>query len=223
MTSTRPARPSAVPTGPGGSAAFLREFVRHPLHTASCLPSSRALALAAGAPVPETGDPVVVELGPGTGAVTDVIAERLGGRGHHLAVELNPRLAALLQRRHPGLDVAVADARDLPTLLAERGCGGVDVVVSGLPWAAYPAVGPRLTDVVAGVLHPAGAVTQLGYVWTRWMPPARRLRAWLGDAFEEVVVGRSVLANLPPAFVLTARRPRRGPAAAVDPWRERDA
>ncbi|MBC3191499.1 SAM-dependent methyltransferase [Pseudonocardia sp. C8] len=209
MTTTPAARPA---TAPIGSGAFLREFLRHPVRTASCLPSSPALAAAAGAPVPETGDPVVVELGAGTGAFTDVIARRLDGRGHQLAIELSPRLAELLQHRHPGLDVAVADAGELPRLLEERGLGGADVIVSGLPWAASPAQRPWLTEVLAGSLHPDGAFTQFGYTWTRRLPPARRLRERLAEAFEEVVVGRSVLANLPPAFVITARRPRPGRA-----------
>ncbi|ANY08658.1 class I SAM-dependent methyltransferase [Pseudonocardia sp. HH130630-07] len=199
------------PAAASGAGAFLHEFLRDPLRTASFLPSSPALARAATAPVPHTGDPVVVELGAGTGALTGVIADRLGGRGHHMAVELNPRLAGLLQRAHPDVDVVVADAARLPDLLAERNIGAADVVVSGLPWAAYPARGPRLTDVIAGSLHPAGALTQFGYTCTRALPPARRLRNRLAEAFEEVVVGRSVLANLPPAFVLTARRPRQVP------------
>lgn len=198
------------------SGAFLREFVRDPRHTASLFPSSRALAEAAAAPVPRTGDPVVVELGPGTGPVTDLVAHRLAGRGHHLAVELNPRLAGVLRRRHPGLDVAVADARDLPALLAERGLGGADVVVSGLPWAAYPAAGPPLTAVIAGALRPDGAFTQFGYACTRFLPPARRLRVRLAEVFEEVVEGRTVFGNVPPAFVLTARRPRGVPASPAD-------
>lgn len=208
QTAAQTSPQTAARTSTAGAGAFLREFLRDPLRTASALPSSRVLALAATAPVPATGDPVVVELGPGTGAFTDVIAERLGGRGHHLAVELNPRLAALLRARHPGLDVAVADAAELPALLAARGLARAHVVVSGLPWAAYPREEPWLTDVVAGCLHPDGALTQFGYSVTRALPPARRLRRRLAAAFEEVVHGRAVLANLPPAFVLTARRPR---------------
>lgn len=195
-------------TGP--AATFLREFVRDPLRTASCAPSSRALAEVMCAPVPATGQPVVVELGAGTGAFTDLIATRLGGRGHQLAVELNPRLAGLLQRRHPGLDVAVAPAADLPQLLAERGLTGCDVIVSGLPWAAWPDTPPLLTDVLAGALLPSGTLTQFGYLWTRWAPPARRLRRRLDEAFCEVVTAPPVLGNLPPAYVHTARRPRAG-------------
>ena len=201
---------TTVPAPSARSAGvFLREFVRHPVHTASCTPSSRALAEVMCAPVPADGDPVVVELGPGTGAFTDLIAERLGGRGHHLAVELNPRLAALLQRRHPGLDVAVAPAAELPALLAERGLAGCDVVVSGLPWAAWPETTPLLTEVLAAALHPDGALTQFGYAWTRRARPARRLRHRLDQVFAEVVSGPAILRNVPPAFVHTARWPRR--------------
>lgn len=189
-------------------ARFLGEFLRDPARTAAPAPSSRALAATVCAPVPGTGEPVVVELGPGTGAFTDLVQERLGGRGHHLAVELNPRLAALLGRRHPGLDVAVAGAAELPALLAARGLGGADVVLSGLPWAAYPVTGPRLTDVIAGSLRPGGAFTQFTYVWSRWARPARRQHRWLRAAFEEVVASRTVWPNLPPALVYLARRPR---------------
>ncbi|BBG01481.1 MULTISPECIES: class I SAM-dependent methyltransferase [Pseudonocardia] len=202
-----PVPPSAPLPAPSG-AAFLREFLRDPLRTASLLPSSRSLAAAATGPVPGTGEPVVVELGPGTGAFTGVIAERLGGRGHHVAVELNPRLAAVLEHTHPGLDVAVADATTLPALLAERGLGRVDVVVSGLPWAAYPTTGRTLPEVIAGSLRPDGVFTQFGYTCTRVLPPAHRLRRQLDAAFGEVAGGPTVWANLPPAFVLTARRPR---------------
>ncbi|MGI5368392.1 hypothetical protein [Streptomyces iakyrus] len=56
-------------------------------------PSSRRPATEVTLPVPESGDPVVVELEPVTGAFTGLIQELLGGRGHHLAVEINPRLA----------------------------------------------------------------------------------------------------------------------------------
>ncbi|MEU6698406.1 SAM-dependent methyltransferase [Pseudonocardia sp. NPDC046786] len=205
-----PSPAPAPPTGPRTArpGAFLREFLRDPLHTASLLPSSRPLAAAASGPVPGTGEPVVVELGPGTGAFTGAIAERLGGRGHHLAVELNPRLAGLLERARPGLDVAVADALALPALLAERGLGRADVVVSGLPWAAHPATGRTLSAVLAGSLHPHGVLTQFGYTCTRSLPPARRLRRELAAAFADVTCGPTVWANLPPAFVLTARLPR---------------
>src|SRR5688572_24736096 len=48
---------------------FIREYLRHPLRTAAILPSSSSVAREMAA-VPAHGDPVVVELGPGTGAFT---------------------------------------------------------------------------------------------------------------------------------------------------------
>lgn len=69
--------------------SFLLEFVRDPLTVGAIAPSGAALARVATAAVPRTGSPVVVELGPGTGAFTGAIQRRLAGRGLHIAVEVN--------------------------------------------------------------------------------------------------------------------------------------
>lgn len=184
---------------------FFQEFLRSPLTTASAIPSSRTLSEQMAAPIPDEGEPVVVELGPGTGAFTEVIRRRLDGRGRHLAVELNPRLADVLAKRFPDVDVVVADAERLPELLADRGVLA-DVVISGLPWAAYRG---RLTEAVAAAMRPAGAFTQFTYTWTRWAGPSRRQLAGFRRCFEEVVLSRTIWGNVPPALVHVMRRPRR--------------
>ena len=74
---------------PNDTALFLGQFLRSPGTIGAVAPSSRRLAAAVCAPIPERGEPIVIELGPGTGAFTAEIQQRLGGRGHHLAVELN--------------------------------------------------------------------------------------------------------------------------------------
>lgn len=195
-------------SGAAGAVEFLREFVKSPTTTAAVGPSSQHLARDMVAPVPSTGDPVVVELGPGTGAFTEAIQRRLGGRGTHLAVELNERWAESLGRRFPAVEVVRADARELPKLLADRGVRA-DVVVSGLPWAAHaPQDGVPLIRLVAESLTPEGAFTQFAYTWTRWAAPARRQHADLRAHFDETVVSRTVWRNVPPALVYLARRPR---------------
>jgi phosphatidylethanolamine/phosphatidyl-N-methylethanolamine N-methyltransferase len=187
---------------------FFREFVRSPLTVGAVAPSSGALARVVTAPVPGSGHPVVVELGPGTGAFTGAIQRRLGGRGRHIAVEINERFAARLAIRHPGVDVALADAGSLAGVLGERGIERADVIVSGLPWVAFGE--RRRSDVlsaVVGGLSESGAFTTFAYVHTRWASPARRLLRSLEARFDEVVVGRTVWANLPPALVYHCRRP----------------
>jgi phosphatidylethanolamine/phosphatidyl-N-methylethanolamine N-methyltransferase len=189
---------------------FVREFVRDPLHTASVTPSSRALAAAMTRALPVSGAPVVVELGPGTGAFTRAIQERTGGRARHLAVELNTGWAQLLAQRHAEVDVVCADAHELPRLLSERGIAAADAVVSGLPWVAY-SPGPDgrgLHAVITEALAPTGVFTQFAYTWTRWAPPARRQLADLRAHFAEVTITPTVWRNLPPAVVYEARHPR---------------
>jgi phospholipid N-methyltransferase len=198
LRATRTA-PSRVP--------FLPEFLRAPRRTGSVAASSRALARQMVAAIPDVPQPVVVELGPGTGAFTGAIAQRLGGQGHQLAVEVNPRFAAALRQRFPALDVAACDALLLPRLLHERGRAAADVVLSGLPWSSFTRERQRsLLGVVAGCVAPGGAFVTFAYVHSPWYPPARRFRALLEAAFEEVTVSPTVWRNLPPAFVYAARR-----------------
>ncbi|MEV4898282.1 SAM-dependent methyltransferase [Nonomuraea sp. NPDC055795] len=191
------------------TALFLGQFLRSPASIGALAPSSRRLAEAVSAPIPERGEPVVVELGPGTGPFTAEIQRRLCGRGHHLAVELNDSLAGLLAQRYPLVDVVRDDAARLPELLAERRLNRADVVVSGLPWAAFPeSLQQQLLGAVCTALGTGGAFTTFSYIHAIPLSAARRFRGLLDERFEEVVPGRTVWRNAPPAFVFHARRPR---------------
>ncbi|MFB9248769.1 class I SAM-dependent methyltransferase [Sphaerisporangium melleum] len=182
--------------------------MRSPLTVGAVAPSGPALAAEVTAPVPRTGSPVVVELGPGTGSFTAAIQRRLAGDGRHIALEINPRFAERLAGLHPKVDVVTADAADLGTVLAERGLEQADVVVSGLPWAAFAEGQERdVLSAVAAALPPDGVFTTFAYVHTRWAPPARRLLGSLRGRFDEVIISRTIWGNLPPALVYHCRRP----------------
>lgn len=197
---TRPTYGPAV----SDSRVLFREFLRAPTRVATVTASSDALVAAMLAPLSLDGAPVVVELGAGTGRVTDALAARLAGRGRHVAVELNPELARRLAARHPGVTVVPGDAGDLPSLLRGLGVDRVDAVSSLLPWVAWSA---PIADLAADVLAPTGTFTQVTLLPTTWMPPARRQERAVRDRFGEVGVSSPVWANLPPARVLVARRP----------------
>ncbi|MFD8964066.1 class I SAM-dependent methyltransferase [Streptomyces sp. NPDC059568] len=191
------------------TALFAREFLRSPLRTASLIPSSASLVERLVAAVPERGEPVVVELGPGTGPATEAIQRKLAGRGRHIAVELNEKLATHLVQRFPDTEIVTGSAWDLPRILADRGVHTADVVVSSLPWSAFTGPhGQTLVPKIASLLSESGVYTQFAYTFARWAPPSRDRLAQLRRVFEEVVAGRTVYRNLPPALVYSARRPR---------------
>ncbi|MEE6257736.1 class I SAM-dependent methyltransferase [Plantactinospora sonchi] len=194
--------------------SFLTQLARNPLAVGAVAPSSVPLAERITATIPRTGQPLVVELGPGTGSFTRMIQQRLAGQGRHLAVEINPTFADLLAQRHPEVDVLKADAGSLGRLLAERNLPRAEVIVSGLPWAVFSEQKQReILVAVVAALADDGAFTTFAYQHARWAPPARRLQRMLRELFEEVVVGGTVWANLPPAVVYHCRRPIRQPAA----------
>jgi len=182
--------------------------MRRPGAVGAVAPSSIGLAELLASVVPRSGAPVVVELGPGTGAISAVIDRRLPAAGRHLAVELDPRMVAYLQRTRPNLEVVAGDARELGVLLAARGVTHADAVISGLPWALFDT--PTQTAIlreVAGLLGPTGAFTTFAYLHGMPLHTARRFRRNLTTMFDEVVVTKTVWRNLPPAFGYICRRP----------------
>nr|WP_246195548.1 methyltransferase domain-containing protein [Halopolyspora algeriensis] len=160
--------------------------------------------------VPTSDHPVVVELGPGTGALSGAVAERLPAAGRHIAVELDTGMVEHLRTSMPWLEVIQGDAQQLGQLLTEAGVQSVDAVVSGLPWSLFAGDSQtRILEEVGGVLVPGGAFTTIAYAHALGMPGARSFRRRLGRAFDEVVTTRTVWRNLPPARTYVCRRPSR--------------
>jgi phospholipid N-methyltransferase len=199
-----------MPLLPGHVVAFLAAVLRSPARVGAVVPSSPHLAARLAAVVPRVGEPIVVELGPGTGSVTTAIEYRRGGRGRHVAVEIDPLLANYLRAEHPGVEVLVGDAVDLERLFAEHRVPAVHAMVSGLPWSLIePAAQRAVVEATARSLAPGGSFTTFAYLHALSMTRARQFRALLGEVFDEVLTTRTVWWNLPPAVTYVCRRPRR--------------
>jgi len=198
-----------VSPGPRHLQTFLAAAARNPQTVGAVAPTSARLAERLAGVVPAVGEPVVVELGPGTGPITAAVQRRLAGRGRHLAVELDPILAQHVAREHPSVEVVVGDAAVLGDLLAERDIVDVDATVSGLPWSLIrPATQRAILDAVARALRPGAPFTTIAYLHALPMGGARRYRALLDEVFDEVLTTRTVWRNLPPAVTYVCRRPR---------------
>ncbi len=119
-------------------ARFLRSWIERPLLTGAVAPSSRYLAQAMASYIDPRAQGPVVELGPGTGPVTDALV-RCGIEQERLVlVEFNPEFAQLLKRRFPRAAIVCGDAYDVKETLAgvvSEPCSGF---ISSLPLFTKP-------------------------------------------------------------------------------------
>lgn len=173
---------------------FFRQWLRSPRSVGSITPSSRALARAVAEAVIWQPGRFVVELGGGTGAITQGLLERGIPRDRLVVIELDRELAAYLRRRLPGCIVVEGDATKLDVILAELGVRDVATVISGLPMVRMPFTFQKA--IVEQGLNALGTPgTMLQYSYAPVPPvPARRL----GIRAELV---RYVFRNLPPATI----------------------
>lgn len=189
---------------------FLKQFLRTPSQVGSVVPSSPALARFVVDCAELEPDHAVVELGAGTGPVTEVLRTRVAD-DQILAFEPQDALAAVLCQRFPGVtlrqDFAGADLADHT---ASWGHPQVHRVVSGLPWTMWPKhVQDPVFEGIVDALAPDGRFLTYTYVHSQMMPAARMMRTQLDRYFGEVRRSRVLWANVPPAVVMICDRPRK--------------
>jgi phosphatidylethanolamine/phosphatidyl-N-methylethanolamine N-methyltransferase len=120
---------------------FLRGWSRHPVAVGGPFASSgwtaRRLAEATLGAAIAGGGPVL-ELGAGTGPVTEALIEAGCPVDQIVVVERDAELCGLLQRRFSGLHVLHGNALELGDLLARARISSARVVLSGLPMRIVP-------------------------------------------------------------------------------------
>ncbi len=184
------------------SLRFLFQFVKHPRRIGAVAPSSSELADAMVARADLEPGLTVVEVGAGTGVVTAALLEK---SALELVLEPHPPFVQTLRSRFPQQAIAESPARELPGLLAPE---SVDRVVSSLPWAAWrPADQQRELDGILAVMKPSGILVTFSYVHSVILPGFARFEEMLEERFDEVSRSEVAWRNLPPAFVVTAKRP----------------
>ncbi|MFQ5654006.1 MAG: class I SAM-dependent methyltransferase [Planctomycetota bacterium] len=189
------------------SLRFLREFISRPQSVGAVAPSSLHLARTMLGGIDLDAAELVVELGPGTGALTREIVRRLGPSTMLIAIESNPRFVRLLKDRFPTITVFHGCAEETPRILLDHDLGRADCIVSGLPWASFTEeTQKRLIHSVLEALREGGSFTTFAYSGASWLPKARRFRKLLRSRFSGVVMSPVVWRNVPPAFAYLCRK-----------------
>ena len=89
---------------------FLRSLVVRPRSIGAIAPSSPALARKIAEQIDPRTEGMVIELGPGTGVVTDALIARGIAEERLIAIESDPDMAQLVRERFPKLRVVEGDA-----------------------------------------------------------------------------------------------------------------
>ena len=173
---------------------FFRALAARPKNVGAVMPSGPQLARAMAAQIPGGGG-AVLELGPGTGCITEAILKRVPQEALTV-IEYDGDFAAALKARFPQATVIEGDAFDLDRTLGHR--EPYAAIVSGLPLLNFSMEDRhRLIDGVAARLAPGGRFIQFSYgLHAPVVPPdghdvSRAAFAW---------------ANIPPARVWVYRR-----------------
>ncbi|HTY89468.1 MAG TPA: methyltransferase domain-containing protein [Candidatus Acidoferrum sp.] len=186
------------------SGLFLREWIADPQRTGAVAPSSAQLAAAMAHWLPTDRESYVLELGPGTGAVTGALISRGLREDRLVAIEKNPTLARLLRERYPSAHIITGDAWHLDELLLDRSdpIDRVGAVISSLPLVNFPlAQAEQLAEKIRTVLEPHGTWVQYSYHIHK-----RRTR---GTSRFQLLASKIVWFNLPPARVNVYRKYQR--------------
>lgn len=171
---------------------FLRGLINDPKGVSAPSPSSPALARAIAAEIDPSREGLVIELGPGTGAVTQALLDYGVAAERIVAIEQETSFAGLMRERFPQATVCHGDALLFENCIPAR--VRVAAVVSGLPLLNLPV--PTRRSLLRRALScqgRGGRFIQLSYGWHPPVAPDAR------TSLKSKVVWR----NFPPAHVWT--------------------
>ena len=181
---------------------FIRSWIEKPLSTGAVMPSSKALARTMARYVDPAANGPVIELGPGTGPVTEALVQHGVDPARLVLVEFNTDFCRLLRARYPTATVVQGDAYRLRRLLQSYMPEPAAAVVSSLPLLTKP-LRTRLR-LMADVM----ALTKVGAPFVQFtyglVPPIPKTLSGITAQASNLI-----WLNLPPARVWVYRG--RGP------------
>ncbi len=166
------------------------------------LPSSRRVAevLVEKGRLAQAGR--IIELGPGSGAITGEIMERKKRGAQVLAIERDRQFARDLSSRFPDLQVVRGCASHVEEIARREGFGQADCIVSTVPWSLMEAhmKSSTLYGVRRSLSEDGIFVTAVCY-GLHWLPAGRRLDGILRDVFANVMTFPVIFGSFPPMAV----------------------
>lgn len=171
---------------------FAREIIQNPRAMGAACPSSKHLAQTMAKQVPIVDKGYILELGGGTGTITQALLEHITAP-RLIVIERAPNLASYLKRRFPDSHVLEGDAAHVVKLLEDKALE-VQTVVSGLPFRSLP------NSLVQQIIHQVDILLKNGGTFTQFTYDLRGKTEHLPAHFRRVAT-KFVWNNFPPARV----------------------
>ncbi len=184
-----------------------KQFFRKPMTTGAICASSLHLARQMTKKINLETAGVVVELGPGTGAITGEILKKLAPLSIFFAIELNQAVIPSFSKKFPEQIIYHDTAANLPNLLRLQNLSHADVILSGLPWTLFSAsVQDEILEAITDSLPKGGFFTTFAYLHGAMIPSGIRFRQKLHENFRKVSTSKIIWDNIPPAFVYKCQK-----------------
>ncbi len=178
---------------------FIRSWIGKPLSIGAVTPSGKVLARTMARYVDPDSKGPIIELGPGTGPVTEALIARGIDPSRLVLVEFDPDFCRMLRARFPQATVVRGDAYALRHTLGEVLQERAAAVVSGLPLMTKPMkTRVRLIHDAFRLMHPGAPFVQFTYAVIPPIPKA--LSGVTAEGSERIWM------NVPPARVWVYRK-----------------
>ncbi len=178
---------------------FIRSWIERPLSIGAVTPSGKVLARTMARYVDPQSTGPVVELGPGTGPITEALVAAGVDPARLVLVEFDPTFCRILRNRYPEATLVQGDAYSLRRLLETLLIQPAAAVVSGLPLITKPLkMRMRLLRDAFDLMLPGAPFVQFTYSVASPVP--KRFGGFTSEASERIWL------NIPPARVWVYRK-----------------
>lgn len=178
---------------------FAKGVVSQPKTVGAIVPTSQRMAeIMANVINPDSGLPVI-ELGPGTGVITNAILDKGIAQEDLYSIEYAEEFLPGLKKRFPKVNFIHGDAFNLSHLVENLGIEKCDCIISALPLLNFPVTQRiRLVNAALGFVEVGRPFVQFSY--GPRPPVPERLRHFSVEHID------TVIRNIPPAKVWAYRR-----------------
>lgn len=185
----------------GADNLFILEYIKHPRKVGAVAPSSRFLANKMLDKIDFNNASCIVEYGPGTGAFTQRLLDRVGDETLVILLEINTTFYNKLKDTYghkQNVIILNEGAENIAKILKGYNIQKVDYILSGLPFASLP------KDVSDGILTKTYEVLEHGgqFITFQYSLVKRKLF----DRFFDKISTEKTYLNIPPAYVLRCHK-----------------